>query len=68
MANERSLLTQMASKEIVDALADDVGVDPSVEQRWGRAVAAAGDAAEGIAAFVERRTPNFTWTPSEGEQ
>lgn len=68
MANERSLLTQMASKEIVDALDADGGVDPSVEQRWGRAVAAAGDAAEGIAAFVERRTPNFTWTPSEGER
>jgi len=68
IANERSLLTQMASKEIVDALDADVGVDPSVEQRWGRAVAAAGDAAEGIAAFVERRTPNFTWTPSEGER
>jgi len=68
IANERSLLTQMASKEIVDALVADGGVDPSVEQRWGRAVAAAGDAPEGIAAFVERRTPNFTWTPSERER
>ena len=68
MANERSLLTQMASKEIVDALAADGGVEPSVEQRWGRAVAAAGDAAEGIAAFVERRTPNFTWMPSACDQ
>ena len=68
MVNERSLLTQMASKEIVDALAAAGGVDPSVEQRWGRAVAAAGDAAEGIAAFVERRTPKFTWTPSENQR
>ena len=68
MAGERSLLTQMASKEIVDALAVDDGVDPSIEQRWGRAVAAGGDAAEGIAAFVERRAPRFAWTPSEGER
>jgi len=65
MATERSLLTQMASKEIVDAVADGQPVDPSVERRWGRAVAAGSDAAEGIAAFVERRAPNFTWTPSD---
>ena len=64
MARERSLLTQMASKEIVDALASAEGVDPGVEQRWGRAVAASDDASEGIAAFVERRAPNFSWTPA----
>ena len=68
MATERSLLTQMASKEIVDALTSDGAVDPAVDQRWGRAVAASSDAAEGVAAFVERRSPNFTWTPSEDDR
>ena len=29
---------------------------------WAREVAAAPDPAEGVAAFVERRAPNFTWT------
>lgn len=68
MARERSLLTQMASKEIVDALAVAEAVDPAIEQRWGRVVAGSGDAGEGIAAFVERRPPNFTWTPARIEE
>ena len=55
MAGERSLLTQMASKEIVDSLAADDRVDPEVEERWSRVAAAGSDPAEGVAAFVERR-------------
>jgi len=65
LAGQRSLLTQMASKEIVDALSSDGRVDPELERRWGRAVATSGDPAEGIAAFAERRSPEFTWTPAE---
>lgn len=64
MASERSLLTQMASKEIVDALSSDAGLDAEVERRWSREVAASADPVEGVAAFVERRSPAFTWTPS----
>lgn len=63
MGSERSLLTQMASKEIVDALGSDSDSLASIEARWVRAAAASSDATEGIAAFTERRTPNFTWTP-----
>lgn len=63
LARERSLLTQMASKEIIDALASDAESVPSIEARWVREVAASSDPAEGIAAFAERRSPNFTWTP-----
>jgi enoyl-CoA hydratase/carnithine racemase len=65
LAGQRSLLTQMASKEIVDALSSDGRVDPELERRWGRAVATSGDPAEGVAAFAERRSPEFTWTPAE---
>ena len=65
MTGERSLLTQMASKAIVDSLAADDRVDAAVEERWLRVAAAGSDAAEGVAAFVERRGPNFAWTPGE---
>lgn len=71
MAGRRSLLTQMASKEIVDALSGDGGPDAvhiDAERRWGRTVAASGDPAEGIAAFVGRREPEFTWTPSKEDR
>ena len=54
----------MASKEIVDAFAADARVDAAVEQRWGAGRCDQRDAAEGVAAFVERRSPNFTWTPA----
>jgi enoyl-CoA hydratase/carnithine racemase len=62
LTEERSLLTQMASKEIVDAIATGAaGTD--VEARWQHARGAGTERAEGIAAFLERRPPRFTWTP-----
>ncbi len=64
MAHERSLLTQMASKEIVDAAVEGA-VDPGIVARWDREGAGASDAAEGIAAFLERRAPRFTWQGRE---
>ncbi|GAA2441495.1 enoyl-CoA hydratase/isomerase family protein [Actinomadura vinacea] len=57
----RSLLTQRATKEIVDTIA--TGADPgAVTGRWlAEAHAPNGDMEEGVAAFQERRPPHFTW-------
>ncbi|WP_197364494.1 enoyl-CoA hydratase/isomerase family protein [Streptomyces clavuligerus] len=57
----RSLLTQTAAKEFV---AGDV--PPGRAAYWERQAREqaepGGDTAEGVAAFLERRTPRFTWT------
>jgi len=63
MAGDRSLLTQVASKEMVDEVVLDGTVDPATAARWAATVAASGDRAEGIAAFLERRPPVFGWRP-----
>ncbi|POM26502.1 putative enoyl-CoA hydratase echA8 [Actinomadura rubteroloni] len=57
----RSLLTQRATKEIVDAV---VAGEPFGDRvaYWREEADAGGDAAEGVAAFLDRRTPRFTWT------
>ena len=58
----RSALTQRAAKEITAALAteEEVAVE-ELAARWYRETAAAGELAEGVAAFTERRTPRFPW-------
>ncbi|WP_432093557.1 enoyl-CoA hydratase/isomerase family protein [Streptomyces sp. bgisy100] len=53
----RSLLTQAAAKEFANGPADAGRVAHWAEQARG-----SGDAAEGVAAFLERRAPRFTWT------
>ncbi|WP_019633516.1 enoyl-CoA hydratase/isomerase family protein [Actinomadura atramentaria] len=57
----RSLLTQRATKEIVDALAAG---EPHAERvaYWRDEAEAGADAAEGVRAFLDRRAPAFTWT------
>ncbi|GGX15053.1 enoyl-CoA hydratase/isomerase family protein [Streptomyces chryseus] len=52
----RSQLTQAAAKEFADGR-DDRGA------HWAAQARGSGDTAEGVAAFLERRTPRFTWTP-----
>jgi enoyl-CoA hydratase/carnithine racemase len=57
----RSLLTQQATKDIVDAIVAAGPVEEAV-RRWHAEAAAGGEVEEGIAAFLERRPPAFTWT------
>jgi enoyl-CoA hydratase/carnithine racemase len=57
----RSRLTQQASKELIDLIADG---DPALADRaafWDAQVAASGEARIGAAAFLAREPPAFTW-------
>ncbi|GAA2609613.1 enoyl-CoA hydratase/isomerase family protein [Streptomyces axinellae] len=51
-----SALTQAAAKDFADGR-----TDPTRRARWQREAAAGGEAAEGVAAFLERRPPRFNW-------
>ncbi|BCJ77202.1 enoyl-CoA hydratase [Catellatospora sp. IY07-71] len=59
---QRSLLTQVAAKEIV-TMAGDGHHDDTRVSYWHRQMAESGEAAEGIAAFTDRRPPAFPWSP-----
>ncbi|MGH3310577.1 MAG: enoyl-CoA hydratase/isomerase family protein [Streptomyces sp.] len=54
----RSQLTQSAAKEFADGRGDAARI-----AHWQRVAAASDEAAEGVAAFLERRAPRFGWTP-----
>jgi enoyl-CoA hydratase/carnithine racemase len=53
----RSQLTQAAAKEFADAVAGEERIAYWEEQARG-----SGDTAEGVAAFLERRPPRFSWS------
>jgi enoyl-CoA hydratase/carnithine racemase len=53
----RSQLTQAAAKEFANGCTDR-------DAYWTEQARGSGDTAEGVAAFLERRTPRFTWTTS----
>lgn len=52
----RSQLTQAAAKEFADGRVDR-------DAYWAEQADTTGDTAEGVAAFLERREPRFTWSP-----
>lgn len=53
----RSQLTQAAAKEFADGRGDRARV-----AHWAREAAESDETAEGVAAFLQRRPPRFTWT------
>src|SRR5689334_21580746 len=56
----RSALSQRATKEVIAALTSGSDGEAQVS-RWYRETIGAGELAEGVAAFAERRTPRFPW-------
>ncbi|WP_436739755.1 enoyl-CoA hydratase/isomerase family protein [Streptomyces sp. BBFR102] len=57
----RSPLTQAAAKEFAAGRTDRIA-------HWEDEARRSTDAAEGVAAFLERRTPRFTWTPAAARE
>ena len=62
----RSLLTQAATKSMVAEIAAHGQVPQIVHKHWTDVAAGAPDPAEGVAAFVEKRPPRFTWSGPDG--
>jgi enoyl-CoA hydratase/carnithine racemase len=57
----RSLLTQQAAKDVVNAAAAGTLTRELIDD-WDAESRKGVDSSEGVAAFLERRTPRFTWT------
>ena len=65
LAEERSLLTQTISKQMIDEIARTGGISDVTIAQWAPVLADNPDMAEGVAAFGERRAPRFVWVPTE---
>lgn len=61
----RSLLTQVGTKEMVEAILHAGTVSEELMLHWQHEVDSSSDLAEGIAAFAEKRSPSFTWVPKD---
>lgn len=59
----RSQLTQAATKSMIAAILEHGAVSTELAAQWAHEAALSSDNAEGVAAFVERRAPRFTWRP-----
>jgi len=62
MTHERSHLTQVATKEMVNEILSDGQVSPALNQKWASEVQRSGEDKEGVAAFLERRPPRFPYS------
>ena len=63
---QRSLLTQAATKEMIAAIGEHGVVSADLADTWSREVTISGELAEGVAAFTQRRAPNFPWNGRRG--
>ena len=59
----RSLVTQLAAKEMVDCLAFADEIPQLSIDKWEASARESDDLSEGLAAFTERRAPDFHWRP-----
>ena len=62
MAEHRSHLTQVATKEMVNEILRDGDVSEALAAKWSDEVERSGEAKEGVNAFLERRAPRFPYT------
>lgn len=57
----RSLLTQVATKKMIDEVARVGSVATSTVAAWADEPVSSGELAEGVDAFTQRRAPRFPW-------
>jgi hypothetical protein len=63
-----SLLTQAATKAMVAEVIARGAVSHETQDYWNATSRGAADNAEGIAAFLEKRAPKFTWSGADTDE
>ena len=61
---ERSLLTQVASKAMIDEVVREGRVRPTTTLHWETEMDRSGEVREGVAAFLAKRAPRWPWKRS----